>query len=138
MIDFLSIDVEGYDGLVLKGASKTLSRVRYLEFEYNWKGPWKTISLSSTVGTLKEAGFVCYWPGTHRNIWRITDCWLNHYDLKFFSNVACVNVHDPSTNELVQLMERMFQETMEKGDAIRYDNLETTRTNGKRSNPQSV
>jgi FkbM family methyltransferase len=138
MIDFLSIDVEGYDGLVLEGASKMLSRVRYLEFEYNWKGPWKKISLSSTIQTLKEAGFSCYWPGAHGNIWRITDCFLSHYDLKFWSNVACVNVQDPSTKDLAQVMERMFHETLEQGHAIRYDTIETATTNGKKPNPTIV
>ena len=35
MIDFLSIDAEGYDALILKGATQLLSKVKYLEFEYN-------------------------------------------------------------------------------------------------------
>jgi FkbM family methyltransferase len=37
-IDFLTIDVEGFDWDVLLGANDTLRRVKYLEFEYNWKG----------------------------------------------------------------------------------------------------
>jgi FkbM family methyltransferase len=37
-IDFLSIDVEGFDWDVLMGGDKVLERVKYLEFEYNWRG----------------------------------------------------------------------------------------------------
>jgi FkbM family methyltransferase len=36
MIHYLSIDVEGFDYNVILGASQTLKRVQYLEFEYNW------------------------------------------------------------------------------------------------------
>merc|ERR1711941_6494 len=75
IIDHLSIDVEGFDALVLEGASQTLPRVRYLEFEYNWKGPWLHKSLSALIMYLKQHGFACYWAGTHGHIWRITNCW---------------------------------------------------------------
>jgi hypothetical protein len=34
-IDFLSIDVEGFDWDVLLGANRTLDEVNYLEFGYN-------------------------------------------------------------------------------------------------------
>jgi FkbM family methyltransferase len=39
-IDFLSIDVEGYDWDVLMSASKALERVKYLEFEFHRVGKW--------------------------------------------------------------------------------------------------
>jgi FkbM family methyltransferase len=45
-IHFLSIDVEGYDFEVLKGASNILrEQVHYLEFEYNWKGGFECFGL---------------------------------------------------------------------------------------------
>lgn len=133
-IDLLSIDVEGYDALVLEGASTTLSRVKYLEFEYNWKGPWKKVSLSSTIYKLKDSGFVCYWAGSHGNLWQITDCWHNHYDLKFWSNVACVNVQiGSSTKELAKQMDSMFRNTLNQGRDIHYNTRETGQTNGKKA-----
>jgi Methyltransferase FkbM domain len=72
-IDYLSIDVEGFDREVLDGAKASLKRVRYDEFEYNWKGPWGKRSLQSTIDKLfNDYGFVCYWPGVSGNVWQIT------------------------------------------------------------------
>jgi len=132
MIDFLSIDTEGFDPQVLKGASKTLPRVKYLEFEYNWKEGWADITLSSVIEDLKLNGFACYWAGVEGNLWRITDCWHDHYDLKYWSNVACVNTREQSTKTLVQIMERMFNQTLEYGKEIQYDTLKTKQTSGKK------
>jgi FkbM family methyltransferase len=111
LIDFLSVDVEGYDMPVLLGASSTLRKVKYLEFEYHQAGAWKDHKLSTAILMLKkEYGFVCYWAGKDK-LWRITDCWLGHYDTsKAWSNVACV-----STTLAPLLLERMedhFQRTM--------------------------
>jgi FkbM family methyltransferase len=45
MIDFLSIDTEGYDGKVILGMVKTLARgiIRVLEFEFHANPPWSTM-----------------------------------------------------------------------------------------------
>jgi FkbM family methyltransferase len=45
MIDFLSIDTEGYDGKVILGMVKTLARgiIRVFEFEFHGNPPWKTM-----------------------------------------------------------------------------------------------
>jgi FkbM family methyltransferase len=120
-IDFLSIDVEGYDWEVLRGAEKTLSRIQCLEFEHNWRGTWQKCNLSTAVNELKRAGFMCYWAGTNGNIWRITDCWLDFYDLKFWSNVACVNIKAPAAKELALRMEEIFRTTLEKGKTVRFN-----------------
>jgi len=68
MIDFLSIDIEGFDPQGKKGVSKTLPRFKYLEFECNWKEGWTDISLSSVIEDLKQNGFVCYWAGVDSNV----------------------------------------------------------------------
>ena len=83
-INILSIDVEGYDSDVILGGSRTLRRVEYLEFEYNWMGTWKDMPLSTLITHLDNMGFTCYWPGFDRTIWRITGCFLEHYDLHFW------------------------------------------------------
>ena len=120
-INHLSVDVEGYDYQVLLGGNKTLRRVHYLEFEYNWMGPWKTQPLSEAIEYLdKEFGFVCYWPGFDNTIWRITNCWLDHYNIHFWSNVACVNRNFAEANEIAENMESMFLDTLKRGgDAVR-------------------
>jgi hypothetical protein len=135
VIDFLSIDVEGYDYEVLLGAPMTLQRTKYLEFEYNWKGPWAAHQLSHVIDRLQtEHGLWCYWAGAHGNLWRITDCWLAHFDTKFWSNVACVNTRLPEAAPLAQRMEERFAHTLAAADAIRYDAESTSRTSGRRTN----
>jgi hypothetical protein len=112
-VDFLSIDVEGYDWPVIQGGTATLQGVRYLEFEYHAKGVWgkQTTKLSEVVQHLKQAGFVCYWAGQHK-LWRITDCWLEEYNRKkCWSNVACV----PASHlDLANRMEELFETCLEE------------------------
>ncbi|GKY90539.1 hypothetical protein MPSEU_000027600 [Mayamaea pseudoterrestris] len=127
-IDFLSIDVEGYDGAVLAGAGDSLANVLYLEFEYNWKGAWKQQTLSGVLRDLHAKDFVCYWAGTAGNLWRLTDCWLDYFDIHVWSNVACVK---KSHTDLLRRMEAYFAATLAAGDAIRYDNQTAARTDGR-------
>ncbi|CAJ1934986.1 unnamed protein product [Cylindrotheca closterium] len=111
-INVLSIDVEGFDGDVLLGAtSKVLERVEYLEFEYNWMGSWKRQHLYDIIELLDEqASMVCYWAGRDR-LWRITECWMSYYDVHSWSNVACANRR--LVPELAAKMEETFQRTLE-------------------------
>ena len=122
IIHFLSIDVEGYDLEVLRGATSVLTeQVQYLEFEYNWKGPWGKSSLKEALHFLDENGFTCYWPGAQGELWKITGCWLDHYSMHFWSNVACVNrLMGEQARELAVRMEEIFVETLAKNDTIRY------------------
>jgi len=117
-INYLSIDVEGWDYEVLLGGSgSALLQVHYLEFEYNWMGPWATQSLSEAIVHLDEQfGFTCYWAGFNNTIWRITNCWLDHYDTHIWSNIACVNRNFDEVREVAQDMEELFAETLLKGD----------------------
>ena len=59
----LSIDTEGFDPLVLRGAAQTLAsgRVGYLEFEYHRYAPWKHLPLNLTIAQLDGYGYECYW-----------------------------------------------------------------------------
>jgi len=59
----LSIDTEGFDALVLRGAAQTLAsgRVGYLEFEYHRYAPWLHMQLNATVAQLDGYGYECYW-----------------------------------------------------------------------------
>ena len=118
MIDLLSIDVEGFDAEVLLGANSTLERVRYLEFEYNWRGKWPKHPLQNIIKSMRDRGFVCYWPGMRGHIWRITDCWLDHYKHRFWSNVACVHLE---RHPLVsKRMEELFLQTLAQNRSIQY------------------
>jgi FkbM family methyltransferase len=122
IIDMISVDVEGFDWPVLLAGAIALRRTRYVELEYNWKGAWAQHKLSEIIETMKERGFACYWAGEGGHLWRITDCWLPHYDLKFWSNVACVNVllPDTVTPSLAERMEATFLDTVAAGNTLQY------------------
>lgn len=119
-INYLSVDVEGFDSDVLLGGYQiALPRTHYLEFEYNWMGPWKNQQLSTLITELDNLfGFACYWPGKKGNIWRITECFLEHYDIHFWSNIACVNRRIDEARYIAEEMEKMFLNTLEKGDDV--------------------
>jgi hypothetical protein len=120
-VDMLRIYGDNNVYAILKsGKRRFLPKTRYLEFEYNWMEGWTKQTLSETVEFLDSEGFVCYWAGTDGNLWRITDCWQDHYDYKFFSTVACVS---RSHDDLVDTMETMFQNTIRKGHNITYSNF---------------
>ena len=120
-VDLLSIDVEGYDFNVLLGAKKVLPHVRYLEFEYNWKGPWGRQPLKTAMEYLEGLGFVCYWAGNRGHVWRITGCWRDSYDLHFWSNVACVNANDPTVRTMADHLEELFQATLREGATLAWE-----------------
>ena len=113
-INILLVDVEGWDFEVLKGGTKTLRRTAYLEFEYNWRGKWAEDdkALQTAIDMLDKMDFTCYWPGK-RQLWRITGCWLPHYQGLFWSNVVCVNRILAPT--LAERMEKVFLETIGNG-----------------------
>jgi FkbM family methyltransferase len=109
-IHILQIDVEGYDNNVLLGAGKeVLERVEYLEFEYNWMGPWKNQHLYDTIEMLDELDFTCYWTG-RRRLWRITGCWQLYFDIHAWSNISCANRRRVPI--LANMMEHLFQQTL--------------------------
>lgn len=107
-IHFLSIDVEGYDFDVLLGGEETLKRTQYLEFEYNWMGSWAKQNLIDAITLLDTYDFTCYWAGEQK-LWQITNCWLDHYSYRNWSNVACVR---RSATILSKSMEELFLKTI--------------------------
>jgi FkbM family methyltransferase len=174
-INYLSVDVEGWDFEVLLGGKRALLQVHYLEFEYNWVsalrmiegyaicifsymldaqliflyshfplpvisylsatlqvGPWKRQPLSEVIEYLDgQYGFSCYWAGFNNTLWRITNCWLDHYEAHFWSNIACVNRNIDDVRDLADNMEHLFIETLAKGgDAVRDFNHRFQRSDG--------
>lgn len=109
----LSINVQGEDFAILMGASNLLKRTRYIDFEVNWMGSWQQSSLSILIRKLKARGFVCYFTGDDM-LWRVTDCWLNHYGEKNWGRLACVNAHHPDVKGVLDRMEMGFLETLKK------------------------
>jgi hypothetical protein len=61
-------------------------------------------------------GFTCYWAGFNNTVWRITNCWLDHYESHFWSNIACVKRNIDDVQDIASDMENIFMETLAKGD----------------------
>mmetsp|Transcript_27565 Transcript_27565/g.45565 ORF Transcript_27565/g.45565 Transcript_27565/m.45565 type:complete len:249 (-) Transcript_27565:1363-2109(-) len=113
VIDFLSVDVEGFDWdvLGLGGADSTLKRVKYLEFEYHSFGNWPKYTLENATNVLFEKfGMICYYAGIDE-LWRLTNCFQPYFNRHQWSNVACVN---PTLDPLLaSRMEDMFQRQLQ-------------------------
>jgi len=109
IIDYLSIDVEGFDIAVMRGGKTTLSRVKYLEFEVHNKGVWKNVALATAITELQEQNFVCYYAGREGKLWRLTNC-MRGPGASIFSNVACANVN--LAPNLAKHMEDVFLQTV--------------------------
>ena len=58
---------------------------------------------------LNQAKFSCYFAGQDR-LWRITNCWMQYYDVHTWSNVACVK---RSSTNLATKMEDTFRRTLQ-------------------------
>jgi FkbM family methyltransferase len=84
-IDFLKIDVEGYEFKVLKGFGDYLHNVKYIQFEYG--GVWRDMgtNLLEVVTYLNQFGFSDYSRIDDPKI--ITD-FTDHWEL---CNITCVN-----------------------------------------------
>ena len=109
-IQVLKVDTEGWDYPVLLGGGKEMLRMtEYLEFEYHLAGVWQNHSLQTAVEALDAMGFTCYWAGANK-LWQITGCWMDHYDGKFWSNLACA--HRELVPALAERMERTFRNTI--------------------------
>ena len=91
-IDHLSIDVEGFDPLVLQGAYPLFKShsVDFLEFEVNNKGPWLKTSLGGIVRDLDGMGYDCYYPTNKGGLVPLTGCMTEQHDQLRWGNVACL------------------------------------------------
>merc|ERR1711935_727252 len=109
----MSISAEGSDYEILKGAAQNLGRIQYIDFGYHWNWHWGSQSMQDLMYRLKKKGFVCYFTGA-QGLWRITDCWQEHYAIKFPAQVGCVNANIPEAEPLLTKMEDWFHKTLAK------------------------
>ena len=104
-IDWLSVDTEGHDALVLQGASSMLreKRIRLIEFEYHHRGHWHhEQSLKETILHLDRHGYRCYWQGKHGAIGSATD-WCPAFEFRSMSNVVCALAESPLEAALAKM-----------------------------------
>lgn len=95
-VDVLTVDTEGHDPAVLRGALQTLHRVRFLQFEVHedfTSTEWGKTTMLSVLNDLDGAGFDCYWPGNDGSLRKLTGCWNQHLQASAspigWSNVVC-------------------------------------------------
>jgi len=96
-VDILTVDTEGADPAVLRGAKSTLASVRYLEFEVHRDIPdtaWRNTTLKSVVADLAGHGFDCYWAGGAGHLLSLNNCWFDKYEKGSWGNVACAKKDD--------------------------------------------
>ena len=90
-VDYLSLDVEGHDPVVLDGGPGTVATAKLVEFEYHFRGAWAIDSLRERAAQFDALGFDCYLQGAHGSLWRLTGgCFSHAYEIKRWANVACV------------------------------------------------
>ena len=91
VVDWLSIDAEGYDARVLRGAAAVLGsgKVRLVEFEYHSTGLWATLRLADTLRWLEGFGFKCFWQGDVGALApAVSECG-DELDFRAWSNLVC-------------------------------------------------
>jgi len=119
-IHFLDISgTNGEDADILLNLMSIMDQVRYLHFEYNYPNTsWSNVKLSSLVKALQAKGLVCYFAGnkeTDYALWRITDCFLDYYDIRRWAWLDCVNVEHEDVSKLASRMEQEFLMTLQTG-----------------------
>ena len=101
----LSVDAEGNDPLVLRGAARALAsgRVRYLEFEHQRYRAWSKLELADTIRELDDFGYECFWALDKGKLVTITRCWHPTWTHKHsWSNVVCARREDACAVETLR------------------------------------
>ena len=96
----VSIDVEGFDSLVVEGMRSILrdKRADVFEFEYKRKGYWnhpdpgELRSLAALVGWVGELGYECFWEAGAQLVPISGNCWRGAFGNVGWSNVLCTHV----------------------------------------------
>lgn len=89
-IDFLKIDVEGFEKGVIEGFGSFLETIKIIQFEYG--GCWddNNVKFSDVTAILNEAGFTGYSRLCSNGLIPIEDSFKDDYR---FSNIVCYNTN---------------------------------------------
>ena len=92
-LDILSIDTEGWDAPVLRGAIGALRAklVRVLEFEYHNEHKWPTTEqLQDAVSLLESVGYYCFWQSNGGELAALRP-WCPGFEFRQWSNLVCAH-----------------------------------------------
>ncbi|KAL1507494.1 hypothetical protein AB1Y20_008330 [Prymnesium parvum] len=98
----VSIDTEGWDGLVLLGMERLLRerRVDVVEFEYMraWKRVLGERALQRTLEYMEGVGYTCFWQGNRGKLAQASgECWTEEFHTRVshrWSNLVCAHRPD--------------------------------------------
>jgi len=101
-VQLVSIDTEGWDGLVLRGMERSLRAraVDVVEFEYMraWKRILGERSLQATLGYMEGVGYTCFWQGNKGALAQASGaCWTDEFHDRIshrWSNLVCAHRPD--------------------------------------------
>jgi len=100
-VDVLTVDTEGHDPAVLRGAKQTLLNTRFLQFEVHEDfsaTEWGKTTLLNVLNELSSASFDCYWPSNSGGLYKLTGCWTSVHQVQHqpigWSNVVCAKRGD--------------------------------------------
>ena len=109
-VDVLSIDTEGHDPSVLKGADGLLSRggAAVVEFEIHYLRDWNSTALETVITRLDRYGYDCYMLQQRATVLRLTGCWNPRFDVKNWGNVMCV-LRDSTLSPVMETFTPIFK-----------------------------
>uniref|UniRef100_A0A061RNA3 Methyltransferase FkbM domain-containing protein n=1 Tax=Tetraselmis sp. GSL018 TaxID=582737 RepID=A0A061RNA3_9CHLO len=101
---FVKIDAEGFDPLVLRGASTSLERnvIDGLMFEYGKQHMWENTLLKDVIDWLDSLGYTCFWDAQVPI--QITGCWVPEYECNRWSNIVCA-VREQHAHMLLHILQ---------------------------------
>lgn len=115
IVDYVSIDAEGYDQLVIMGMMITLVRhkVRMFEFEYHNVGHWALHGdLEMVAMLLSKLGYECYIQQNSGALYRLTQCWAGvHLADRTWSNMVCISREE---EEVAKAMYNVWRATVDR------------------------
>lgn len=91
-IDLLSIDTEGHDAPVLRGAAKTLEKrlAKVVEFEYHGVGAWAASEkLDDAISMMRRFRYTCFWQSNAGGLSPFFPKCAAAYEFHMWSNVVC-------------------------------------------------
>lgn len=93
-IDFLKIDVEGYEFEVIKGFEDRIQNVGIIQFEYGGTFKDMNIKLIEVIEYLKKYNFTKF-SYLNKNGLELIEDFTDHYE---YSNIVCLNKDSNHTN----------------------------------------
>lgn len=99
-IDFLKIDVEGFEMEVIKGAGELLHNIDYVQFEYGGDYKKANLSIRDVLKHLIDYGFMRFFVLSSNGLVNVQRNLKDHYMMcNFLAAKKCDDIHDIINHE---------------------------------------